>query len=161
MALVFSFGSFGDILSVIGVLNNIRKTLSDGHGSYSEYADLLTDLNIFISSLQVLDRFQIRVGHDAVSTTMDGPAIASTTLQIQQSLVASEQIARNFKAILEQYNTRVLADSEGHLTRVKIALRKIRWALSSTRKDADSLRNKLTFHGVTVNRLLLAILVEA
>lgn len=64
MAAVFSFGSFGDILSLIGILNDIRQIVSDGRGSYVEYTSLAADLDAFTSSLRVLDRLQAESTND-------------------------------------------------------------------------------------------------
>lgn len=72
MAAVFSFGSFGDIISVVGLLNDMRQIVSNGRGSYVEYAGLTTDLDAFIESLQVLGRLQVmHMSEDSADANRD------------------------------------------------------------------------------------------
>lgn len=48
MSLVgFTFGSFGDIITTIGLAVQVRKALSESAGSSEEYHNLLADLDSF------------------------------------------------------------------------------------------------------------------
>lgn len=170
MAAVFSFGSFGDVITVIQILDDIRKTLSDGRGSYSEFVGIVDGLDDFIQTLQCLDRIQVQ-WQDTVNSETEASiagcnvptnAFDSTMVsRIRKSLTASEKIAKEFQVVLRRYDTTALTSAKGWTKNLKACLRKIRWALSSTRKDIDSLKINLTFQGGILSQILLAMLVDA
>lgn len=55
MSLVgFTFGSFGDIITIIGLAVQVHKALSESAGSSEEYQDLLADLGSFSQLLQIV-----------------------------------------------------------------------------------------------------------
>lgn len=52
--IAFTFGSFGDILSIIDLAVKIRKALGDGTGSSKDYQALLFELDSFSDVLTTL-----------------------------------------------------------------------------------------------------------
>lgn len=165
MAAVFSFGSFGDILSLIQILNDVRRTLSDGYGSFSEHRDLLESMDAFLFSLRCLDRLQLRLGDISVTDAAHADSLImdqSVVPRIQTAVGASGHIARDFQALLQRYSlpSTANATSPTLYTRVRTAIRKIQWALSPARKDVSSLKISLMFQGSIISQILLAILVD-
>lgn len=165
MAAIFSFGSFGDILSLIQILNDVRRTLSDSYGSFSEHGDLLESMDAFLFSLQCLDRVQVRLGGISDIDPRHNDSLImdqSVAPRIQTAIEASEHIARQFQTLLQRYNIppNTSATSLSLYTRVRTATRKIQWALSPARKEVTSLKINLMFQRSIINQILLAILVD-
>jgi hypothetical protein len=55
MSVAVTFGSVGDIISVVGIIKDLVITLNDSHGSTADYQRILRELTSFQNILHHLD----------------------------------------------------------------------------------------------------------
>lgn len=169
----FSFGSFGDVIAVVQVLDDIRTTLASDKGSYSEFRSLVGELDQFTQSLVLLDRLQVQFGHSASgcgaalmcpSTQPQGvpaDALMDQLHMLQGAMSASAVLAADLQGTLARYEVRNLKAKRRWQMWFMSMWCMLRWALSPPRREIDSFRLRLLFQSGNVNQILLAMLFAA
>lgn len=159
MAAVFSFGSFGDIVTLCQLVLEIKQALQDGHGSHAEYQMLVQELDNFAITLLPLQRIQRRIEEHPV----DSRVTSSDVLQdhslaiIKNSVSTCESLLTEFKHKLHRYSPPEPVGT-GFRKKLRCAMRRVAWALSSARKDAVGFRSQLSLQGQQVTQALLLLL---
>lgn len=167
MAAVFAFGSFGDFVSLAQVANELRVAILDHRGAYTEYLQLVDELDKLITLLGSVDRTQ----QDFTRITggvydQDLHAYAET---FHRSVYDTRLLIQQFQERISSYGVRSRAPSstlvipssppapmptdellEVDHTRTTIrerftrASQRVRWTLSSARKEVKDFRIRLS-----------------
>lgn len=158
MAAVFSFGSFGDIVTLCQLVLEIKQALQDGHGSHAEYQMLVQELDNFAMTLLPLQRIQRRIEEHPVGSRVTGDALQYHSLTIIKNSVSTcESLLTQFKHKLHRYSPPEPVGT-GFRKKLRGAMRRVAWALSSARKDAVGFRSQLSLQGQQVTHGLLLLL---
>ena len=140
----FTFGSFGDIITLIQLAQTVRKALSDARGSAAHCTSLMTYLDAFTQSLEIV-RTRLEPFDGA-----KGPIYPATSpLRPLEVQVILEHVATCYH-VLETFSTTLqpyikLADShsaESFLEKVRRAWRKFRYI--SVQSEAEDVERRLT-----------------
>ena len=137
MSLAFTFGSFGDILALTGLVVTVVQALRDSTGSASEYKDLIAELDALSSTLGLVQsRFtsQHRPRKDVVNA-----------IDLQVSCCHS--VIKKFLESVKGYE-KALGSAGFHSS-----LRKIGWKIFKS-DDVTALRAKITSHREAIAILL-------
>ncbi|KAJ4469760.1 hypothetical protein C8J55DRAFT_193678 [Lentinula edodes] len=129
MSFALTFGSIGDIITVIELLNQIRKALCDSTGSSAEYQALIVDLDVFSDIL------------DAVKSSI------SSTVQ------SSHNLLKDIHGKIRKYQCSLRAGGSGNAMRD--SWRKIGWALFK-KPELVQMRRKV-MDQVEILNILLSI----
>ncbi|EIM84347.1 uncharacterized protein STEHIDRAFT_170063 [Stereum hirsutum FP-91666 SS1] len=149
MALVaFTFGSLGDIIAVIDLLNEVRKALSDSTGSSAEYQALLISLDIFHDTLEaVRDTFSTA----SPSLRNHTPLLPSLQNAHRQALSVSRALLKDIHARIAKYQASLRKGGSGSMMRD--SWRKIGWALFQ-KPELEEMKMKMMAQVETLNILL-------
>lgn len=140
----FTFGSFGDVLSLINLTVKIQKALSDSRGSSEDYQALLAELDSFSEFLNtVRDALQVR----------DGPKKLPDSVRnaIRSVLQSSTSLLQRFYTDIERYRRNLRKGGSGSMMRD--SWMKIGWALFK-QDEVREIRRKLRDQVERINALL-------
>ena len=170
----FTFGSFGDIITILDKLDQIRRTLVDDQGSYSEFKSLVDEIDQFTRSLEFLESVRIQFTNDGAgvttpisrpggqsSNTLDAVVFRNHLRTLQGAVSASRAIAQELHDALVRYDIGKLSTESGWRRWWKTMWYMICWTLSSPRKEADSFRGRLVLQSANVSQVLLAFIFAA
>ena len=164
MPAALAFGSFGDFVSLVQVANELRIAILNNRGAYTEYLQLVDELDKLIALLGSVERTQqdfTRITGGAYD--QDLQAYAET---FHRSVNDTKAMILQFKARLASYGVRlhqpstdpnitfVVAhprgsrSSYGTLYNLRECIMKasyrVRWTLSSARKEVKDFRIRLS-----------------
>lgn len=147
MALVaFTFGSLGDIIAIVDLLNQVRKALSDSTGSSAEYQALLISLDIFYDTLlAVQDIFA------PTPPSQRHALLPSLQNAHRQALSVSHALLKDVRARIMKYQASLRKGGSGSMMRD--SWRKIGWALFQ-KPELEEIRMKMMAQVETHNILL-------
>lgn len=149
MALVaFTFGSLGDIIAVIDLLNEVRKALSDSTGSSAEYQGLLISLDIFHDTLEAV---QDTFSPASSSRRNHTPLLPSLQNAHRQALSVSHALLKDIHARIAKYQASLRKGGSGSMMRD--SWRKIGWALFQ-KPELEEMRTTMMAQVETHNILL-------
>ncbi|CAL1699179.1 unnamed protein product [Somion occarium] len=140
----FTFGSFGDIVTIIELVVSLRNVLSESGDSGAEYKALLSYLESFTYSLECLKPL---LSTQSGSSPIDSSAINA----IRYAVACCEVLIREFKAKLGPPSSGEISTNTAEWFRN--IWWKLQWA-SATRHDAVELRSRLKAQGDIINRIL-------
>ncbi len=141
MAAVFSFGSFGDIITIIQLSYSLAQALRDTGDSSSECQDLVEYLNAFGRNLD-----NLRPYLSGRSRALDPAAVQ----QIHDALGTCDRLINEFMT----KNVRI-RDPSGN--KIVDMTRRVRWAVRwvlRAKDDAVELRQRLMAVGDIITRTL-------
>ncbi|KAJ3543914.1 hypothetical protein NM688_g5802 [Phlebia brevispora] len=163
MSLVgFTFGSFGDIITIIQIARAIQKSLSEKSGATAECRMLIEYLDTFTGTVEIVKSlaFPGRSPPDGAQNASDGnvhgittplrsiqspftnPEYSASANAILRSLWLCDRLLREFKVKLAPYEESLLYSSGGSSrNRLRDFWRKVDW--SSIKADAIDLRRNL------------------
>ncbi|TFY66271.1 hypothetical protein EVG20_g4817 [Dentipellis fragilis] len=128
---VFTFGSFGDIITVVQLLNQVRRTLCDSTGSAAEYQALIADLDVFANVLSAVnDAFQPGSSESARPSRphrVNGTLPPSIMNARRQALRTSYDLLRDIQRRISGYQASLKTGGSGSM--MADSWRKIGWAL--------------------------------
>lgn len=140
----FTFGSFGDILSILQLARTVQRLLSDSLGASSEYQDLLLELD---RTLRVLHLVQ------GVTTPRHGSGSLSinTHEDIRQSISRCRIVIFDLYVRIQKFRESLRKGGSG--SRMRDSWRKIGWGLFKLDELVD-IRRKLKDEGDVIMALL-------
>lgn len=158
MSLVgFTFGSFGDIITIIGLAVQVHKALSESTGSSEEYQDLLADLGSFSQLLQIVQSafFLSSRGPDKVPTALEN-AIRHA---LDHSKVLLAEIYAKNRRISEEFEERRLRKRDEGLVEEDWMESVQEGRYKRDEKTTERLRSEYhnTLVGITVVRPLFSL----
>ena len=145
----FTFGSFGDIITIIQLAHSIQKALSDTRGSAAECRNLIAYLGAYTTTLEcVQNAFDSRNTAYAAPLRLafSGPAANA----ISRSIAISYDRMKTFERKLECYRESLEGGSSGSWFRD--AWRKVNWP--TIRQEAVDLQRELTAQAQIINIIL-------
>lgn len=115
----FTFGSFGDILSILQLANNVRKSLGESAGASAEYQQLISELD---------------TSRVALSLVLGVSQLKDTSPISQEARLAIQQCVHNSRNIIAELDSKIFKfrDSlkKGGTRRMVIdSWRKIGWGI--------------------------------
>ena len=141
----FTFGSFGDIITLLQLADTVRKSLSETRGSVANCERLVSYLNGFSQSLEIvrtrLQPSDVSEGPPGTSFTLSLTALEARA--ILQHIAACYQVLDDFNKTLGPYLEMVdKRPSRSFCKRVRLLWRKIRW--SGVKNEAADVERRLT-----------------
>lgn len=143
MSAAFTFGSLGDIFSLIQLTYNVVQIIRDAAGAPQEYQELVASLNATIDLLKIIQGV-------AFATSVD-----ILTLPVQEAL---HQAIKNYDAIIRDLHDRLSKfhpslRAGGSGSKVLDLWRKVKWG-SFQKKDLVKIRGKMEEQSVNIRALL-------
>lgn len=129
----FTFGSFGDIITIIGVVKQAHKALSESAGSSEDYQNLLADLDSFSQLLQTVQSVCSSVGPDGLPRSLENG--------IGEALGRSKVVLNEIYANIAGYQESLKKGGSGSW--IEDSWRKIWWCLSK-KEDIKEMRQRLS-----------------
>lgn len=132
MSAAFTFGSLGDILSLIQLTYNVVQIIRDAAGAPQEYQELVASLNTTLEVLNLIRGVAFAASVDIL------------TLPVQRAL---DQAIKNYDAIIRDLNERLSKfqpslRAGGSKSKVRDFWRKVQWG-SFQKKDLVEIRRKM------------------
>lgn len=128
----FTFGSFGDVLSILKIAYDVRALLSESKGASEEYQQLLAELDLD-TSLRTLHLVQgVFLAKDAASLPPD------VQMAIEQSISNSRVIIFDLYAKIARFRDSLQKGGSGSMMRD--SWRKIGWGLFKQDELVESRR---------------------
>lgn len=129
----FTFGSFGDILSIIDLAVKIRKALGDGAGSSKDYQALLFELDSFSDVLTTV--------HNAIySQDKTQKLPGSVERAIRSALNSARELLGEFYASISSYKGSLQEGGSGSM--IRDSWWKIGWSLFK-KEEVVEMRRRL------------------
>ncbi|KAE9403018.1 hypothetical protein BT96DRAFT_1017253 [Gymnopus androsaceus JB14] len=119
MSFVLSFGSVGDFIAVIQLLNGVREALCDSTGSSAEYQALIIDLDVFSDILHAVQRAFSSANHFSPSTSLINAH--------RQAVQSSYELLKDIHKKIRKYQHTLGNGGSGSVMRD--SWRKVGWAL--------------------------------
>lgn len=140
----FTFGSFGDVLSLISLVLQVRRALGDSSGASEDHQALITELDSFSDLLQVV--------RNALSVH-EGPRRLPNSVRnaMGQGLLASTALLVGFYKDIERYRCSLRQGGSGSM--IRDSWMKAEWALYK-KEDVRQMRRKLADQVGRLNALL-------
>ncbi|GAW07516.1 hypothetical protein LENED_009514 [Lentinula edodes] len=146
MSFALTFGSIGDIITVIELLNRVREALCDSTGSSAEYQALIVDLDVFSD---ILDAVKSSIS----SNTRLSPQSESLLNAHRQAVQSSHDLLKDIHGKIRKYQSSLRAGGSGNAMRD--SWRKIGWALFK-KPELVQMRRKV-MDQVEILNILLSI----
>ncbi|KAH7867895.1 uncharacterized protein C8R40DRAFT_1063404 [Lentinula edodes] len=146
MSFALTFGSIGDIITVIELLNRVREALCDSTGSSAEYQALIVDLDVFSD---ILDAVKSSISSD----TRLSPQSESLLNAHRQAVQSSHDLLKDIHGKIWKYQSSLRAGGSGNAMRD--SWRKIGWALFK-KPELVQMRRKV-MDQVEILNILLSI----
>ncbi|EIM87748.1 uncharacterized protein STEHIDRAFT_155122 [Stereum hirsutum FP-91666 SS1] len=143
MSAAFTFGSLGDIFSLIQLTYNVVQIIRDAAGAPQEYQELVASLNTTLEVLNLIRGVAFAASVDIL------------TLPVQRALY---QATKNYDAIIRDLNDRLSKfqpslRAGGSKSKVTDFWRKVQWR-SFQRKDLVEIRRKMDEQSIASNGIL-------
>lgn len=165
MSLVgFTFGSFGDIITVISLAWSIKKLLSDANGAPAECRLLVEYLDTFTNTVEIAKTLTIDASIASTSATSDTappplsrPEYSTAVTVVSHALSICRRLLEAFKSKLAPYEASLLSNNA--CSKFVVFRRKLSWI--SIRKEALELRRNLEgqLHSINVILSVVALCV--
>ncbi|PSR71905.1 hypothetical protein PHLCEN_2v12249 [Hermanssonia centrifuga] len=149
----FTFGSFGDIVTIVQLAFAIKKALSDSRGSLAECRMLVAYLDDFTRSMDCLKPWVSRaLMSDGFTSDPTQPTLNQASLNaIRYAIATCERLLTEFKGKLSPYEASLVQGGSGNW--FLDFRRRIGWR-SSLREDAIDLRRNLVAQGDELHQYL-------
>lgn len=115
----FTFGSFGDVLSILKIAYDVRALLSESKGASEEYQQLLAELDASLRTLHLVQG--VFLAKDAASLPPD------VQMAIQQSVSNSRTLILDLYVKIARFRSSLQKGGSGSMMRD--SWRKIGWGL--------------------------------
>ncbi|EIM79400.1 uncharacterized protein STEHIDRAFT_163759 [Stereum hirsutum FP-91666 SS1] len=140
----FTFGSFGDILSILQLARTVQRLLSDSLGASSEYQDLLLELDRMLRVLHLVQ---------GATTPRHGSGSLSinTHEDLRLSITRCRIVIFDLYARIQKFRESLRKGGSG--SRMRDSWRKIGWGLFKVDELVD-IRRKLKDEGDVIMTLL-------
>lgn len=141
----FTFGSFGDIVTIAQLLQGIIAALSESRGASSEYQNLISQLRAFSDVLRSV--------HDTIFDHNSGhpPLSAHTARCLRKELDGCHSQLQSVQKRIHGYQNSLRKG--GSASRMRDSWRKIGWGLF-TSGDIAYMRSELTERIARINTLI-------
>ncbi|TFY54954.1 hypothetical protein EVG20_g9496 [Dentipellis fragilis] len=147
----FSFGSVGDIIAVVQLLNQVRRALCDSTGSAAEYQALIADLDAFADVLCAVQHALNPPAYQPARRRSVPPPVANAWCHaLQMSAGLLDEIRR--KVLKYQDSLRI----GGSGSMMRDSWRKVGWALFK-KPELEGIRRRV-MDQVEVLNILLSLL---
>lgn len=133
---VLSFGSFGDIITLVGLVNRCRKALCESSGASQDYQDLVLELTSFASLLQSVQD----IIFDSENSNRN-LAIKQVRDELELTLKEAKKTLDGFNGLILMYKAS-LGQRGGTGRKVKDSWMKIGWSLLKA-AEVREMRQKL------------------
>lgn len=143
---VFSFGSFGDIVTLLGLTKRCCQALCESTGASRDYQDLVSELSSFASLLEYIQAI-----FDSANSNRS-MNIAQVRKELELTLKEAKKTLQGFNAAILSYKASLGARG-GTGSRVRDSWRKIGWALFKASEVGD-MRKKLADYQEKLSLLL-------
>ncbi|PSR71597.1 hypothetical protein PHLCEN_2v12527 [Hermanssonia centrifuga] len=156
---IFSFGFFGDIITLCQLIIEFKNPLSGSQESYDEFTALVEELDLFALSVKPIERI-LRKVQDCSSAQHSTTTLALADFRDEISTTkaavdACQTLLIKWKARLDRYSKQPMTTS-----RWRSAYRKVRWHFSSTRKDIATFRTELGSKASAIDRIFISLMLE-
>ena len=132
--------SFGDIVTVINIVQSIYKALSDSMGASYDYQCLIRELRSFEQALKIVD-FAITVA----------PPTGRDALDIAAEITTCLELLKTFHDRIKSYQEALGGGKRAFS--IKIIFRKIGWSLFKA-NEVESFRQKISQHKQNISLFL-------
>ena len=139
MAAIFSFGSFGDIITLVQLTYSLASAIRDTKAHHEQYEELAQYLDAFGQNLESLRPYVERSG----SSTMDQAA----TIQIRNALTTCERLMRQFMDKYTLVQSPQMSSLRYMGKRLKWA---VRWVMSA---EDDAIEQQRELFSTVVHRV--------
>lgn len=140
----FTFGSFGDVISLISLVLQVRRALGDSAGASEDHQALIAELDSFSHLLHVV--------REAL-TIHDNPRKLPNSVRnaMKQGLLSSAALLADFYKDVERYSGSLRQGGSGSV--IRDSWMKVEWALYK-KEDVRQMRRRLADQVGRINALL-------
>ncbi|KAA1479012.1 hypothetical protein DENSPDRAFT_830205, partial [Dentipellis sp. KUC8613] len=146
----FTFGSVGDIIAVVQLLDQVRRALCDSTGSSAEYQALIRDLDVFADILDAVEHAFHTPVYKPAGRGGVPPTVANAH---RQALQTSFELLCDVEGRIGRYKACLKRGGSGSMMRD--SWRKVGWALFK-KAELQDLRRRV-MDQVEVMHILLSL----